>query len=153
MSTPPIVRPIAPGDHARWLPLWQGYNRFYGRHGASALPEEITAATWARFHDPAEPVHALVAEGEGRLLGLAHYLYHRSTTLLGPICYLQDLYTDEAARGRGVARALIEAVYAAARAAGSARVYWQTHETNAAARRLYDRVAERSGFIVYRRQL
>lgn len=153
MSMPYAIRPVAAGDHARWLPLWQGYNRFYGRHGASALPEEISAATWARFLDPAEPVHALVAEEQGRLLGLAHYLYHRSTTLLAPICYLQDLYTDEAARGRGVGRALIEAVYAQARQAGSARVYWQTQQGNATARRLYDAVAEWAGFIVYRHDL
>lgn len=153
MSEPFAVRPAAPGDHARWLPLWQGYNRFYGRHGASALPDAITAATWARFFDPAEPVHALVAEAGGRLLGLAHYLYHRSTTLLAPICYLQDLYTDEAARGRGVGRALIEAVYAQARQAGSTRVYWQTQQGNASARRLYDQVAEHAGFIVYRHDL
>jgi GNAT superfamily N-acetyltransferase len=153
MPAPFTVRPVVRGDYAQWLPLWEGYNRFYGRHGATALPAEITAATWARFFDACEPVHALVAEHEGRLLGLVHYLYHRSTTLLGPICYLQDLYTGEAARGRGVGRALIEAVYAAAREAGSARVYWQTHETNAAARRLYDQVAERSGFIVYRKPL
>ncbi len=153
MAEPLKIRPAARGDYDRWLPLWEGYNRFYGRHGATALPEEITRTTWARFFDAYEPVHALVAERDGRLLGLVHYLFHRSTTLLGPICYLQDLYTDESARGEGVGRALIEAVYERARGAGSARVYWQTHETNTTARQLYDQLAERSGFIVYRHSL
>ncbi|HWY25785.1 MAG TPA: GNAT family N-acetyltransferase [Nevskia sp.] len=153
MSPEFTIRPIARTDFAQWLPLWEGYNRFYGRHGATALPDEITRMTWARFFDAYEPVHALVAEQGGKLLGLTHYLYHRSTIMLGPICYLQDLYTDEGARGQGVARALIEAVYDKARAAGSSRVYWQTHETNTTARSLYDKLAERSGFIVYRHPL
>lgn len=148
-----LVRAVEPTDRARWLPLWEGYNAFYGRHGDTALPQHVTDATWARFLDPSEPMHALVAERDGALLGLAHYLFHRSTLLLGPTCYLQDLYTLEAARGSGVGRALVEAVYARARAAGAARVYWQTHETNATAMRLYDQVAERSGFVVYRKLL
>src|SRR5205085_3977976 len=97
------------------------------------------------------PVHALVAEEGAKLVGLTHFLYHRSTTSISNNCYLQDLFTVPEARGRGVARALIEAVYLRAAQAGAARVYWQTHETNEAAQRLYDRVAERSGFIVYRR--
>jgi GNAT superfamily N-acetyltransferase len=149
----PIVRAIARADQAAWRPLWDGYNAFYGRAGASALPEAVTETTWSRFFDADEPVHALVAEVDGRVAGIAHYLFHRSTTAIGPNCYLQDLFTSEAARGRGVGRALIEAVVERARAAGAARVYWQTHETNAAAQRLYDRVAERSGFIVYRKLL
>ena len=153
MSPPITIRPIAQTDFDAWLPLWDGYNKFYGRHGATALPVEITRTTWGRFLDAHEPVHALVAESEGRLIGLVHYLFHRSTTLLAPICYLQDLYTDEAARGLGVGRALIEAVYEQARMAGSARVYWQTHETNLTAMKLYDQVAERSGFVVYRKQV
>jgi len=147
------VRSIARSDFAQWLPLWDGYNAFYGRVGETALPAAVTETTWARFFDAYEPVHALVAEREGRLLGLAHYLFHRSTTILGPICYLQDLFTAADARGKGVGRALIEAVYERAASGGSTRVYWQTHETNATARALYDRVAERSGFIVYRKQL
>ena len=98
-------------------------------------------------------MHALVAETEGQLLGLVHYLFHRSTIHLEPVCYLQDLFTDARARGRGVATALIRAVYAAARAAGSQRVYWHTHESNATAQALYDKLAERSGFIVYRTQV
>jgi GNAT superfamily N-acetyltransferase len=147
------VRPIAREDFDAWLPLWEGYNAFYGRSGATALPDEITRSTWGRFFDEAEPVHALVAVRDGRLIGIVHYLFHRSTTLLGPICYLQDLFTDAEARGGGVGRALIEAVYAKAKAAGSTRVYWQTHETNTVAMRLYDQVAEKSGFLVYRKEV
>ena len=149
----PLIRPVDRADFDQWLPLWDGYNKFYGRSGATALPAEITRTTWARFFDAAEPVHALVAENDGRLVGLVHYLFHRSTTLIGPTCYLQDLFTAEAARGKGVGRALIEAVYQQARTAGAARVYWLTHETNATARRLYDLVAEHSGFIVYRKDI
>jgi len=144
-----IVRPIRPADWAEWLPLWDGYNTFYGRSGPTALPADITHMTWGRFFDADEPVHALVAESDGVLLGLAHYLFHRSTTLIGPNCYLQDLYTAQAARGKGVGRALIHAVYERAQAAGAPRVYWQTHETNLTAMRLYDSVADRSGFVVY----
>ena len=145
------VRPVTRQDYAQWAPLWDGYNAFYGRRGATALPDAITQMTWARFFDAYEPVHALVAESGGRLLGLTHYLFHRSTTAIEPSCYLQDLFTSEAARGKGVGRALIEAVYEKARQAGSRRVYWQTHETNHVAMRLYDQVAERSGFVVYRK--
>jgi len=148
-----IVRPIERRDFEGWLPLWNGYNAFYGRSGPTALAEEITRTTWARFFDDREPMHALVAERDGTLIGLAHYLFHRSTISIAATCYMQDLYTSEAARGSGVGTALIEAVYAAAVNAGSQRVYWQTHETNATAMHLYDRVAERSGFVVYRRML
>ena len=153
MTAVPTVRPVARADYAQWLPLWDGYNAFYGRAGATALPAEITAATWARFFDAYEPVHALVAESESGLVGLVHYLFHRSTTLIEPTCYLQDLFTGERTRGRGVGRALIEAVYERAKIAGCTRVYWLTHETNATARRLYDQLAENTGFIVYRKQL
>lgn len=148
-----IIRPVEAGDRDRWLSLWEGYNAFYGRAGDSALPAEITQTTWARFLNPAEPVHALVAVHGDALLGLAHYLYHRSTTAIGPSCYMQDLFTSPAARGRGVGRALIECVYEDARSAGASRVYWQTHESNHAAMHLYDAVAERSGFLVYRKLL
>ena len=148
-----LVRPVKPNDYEQWLPLWDGYNAFYERSGDTALPAEITAMTWARFFDPYEPVHCLVAEADGRLLGLTHYLYHRSTTAIAPSCYLQDLFTSAEARGRGVGRALIEAVYAAAHQAGSPRVYWQTHETNTDAMALYDKVAEKSGFLVYRKMV
>jgi GNAT superfamily N-acetyltransferase len=149
----PAIRTVASQDFASWRVLWDGYNEFYGRSGTTALPEEITRVTWARFFDADEPVHALVAEQDGRLIGLAHYLYHRSTTAIAPVCYLQDLFTAAAARGQGVGKALIEAVAAQAKAAGAARYYWQTHETNLTAQRLYDQVAERSGFIVYRGRL
>jgi len=147
-----LVRSVLAADFARWLPLWEGYNAFYGRAGPTALAETVTRTTWARFLDPAEPVHALVAESDGELLGIAHYIFHRSTISIPPICYLQDLYTVEHVRGRGVGRSLIEAVAARAREAGAERLYWLTHETNHTAIRLYDAVAERSGFIVYRRR-
>jgi GNAT superfamily N-acetyltransferase len=150
MSVDLIIRPVTRQDYERWLPLWDGYNAFYGRSGATALSPDITAMTWARFFDAYEPVHALVAARGGELLGLVHYLFHRSTTAIEPVCYLQDLFTDEAARVKGVGRALINGVYEQAKRAGSPRVYWQTHETNLTAMRLYDKVAERSGFVVYR---
>jgi GNAT superfamily N-acetyltransferase len=149
----PLVRPIERGDRTAWRPLFDGYNAFYGRQGPTALPEAVYATTWDRFFNPAEPVFALVAEQGGRLVGMVHYLFHRSTTAIAPICYLQDLFTAADARGGGIGRALIEAVYEAARAAGAYRVYWQTHETNATAMRLYDQVADKSGFLVYRREL
>jgi len=149
----PIIRDIARTDYVQWLPLWDGYNHFYGRSGPTALSDEITATSWARFFDEMEPVHCLVAEQDGRLVGLTHYLFHRSTTAIGPVCYLQDLFTSADARGKGVGRALIEAVYQRAREAGAVRVYWQTHETNHVAQSLYDRVAEKSGFIIYRQAI
>jgi GNAT superfamily N-acetyltransferase len=153
MSDNLSVRFVQRDDFDKWLPLWDGYNAFYGRSGATALPHEITAMTWSRFFDSYEPIHALVAESGGELLGLTHYLFHRSSILVEPMCYLQDLFTTEAARGKGVGRALIEGVYQQARLAGSPRVYWQTHETNRTARTLYDKVAENQGFIIYRKQL
>ena len=144
-----IVRSVAPADFDQWVPLWQGYNTFYQR----TLPADITRMTWARFFDAYEPVHALVAEKNGQMLGLVHYIFHRNTAMLGPACYLQDLFTAAAARGSGIGRALIEAVYERARAAGSPRVYWHTHETNLTAMKLYDKVAQLSGFVQYRKQL
>ena len=146
-----IVRAVRPEDYEPWLPLWDGYNAFYGRSGPTALAPEITRTTWQRFFDHYEPVHAMVAEQDGQLLGLVHYLFHRSTISIEPTCYLNDLFTSEAARGKGVARALIQAVYDRAREAGGWRVYWLTHETNATARLLYDKVADDTGFIVYRK--
>jgi GNAT superfamily N-acetyltransferase len=148
-----LIRPVEEKDFSAWLALWDGYNAFYGRSGPTALPEATTRITWERFFDGYEPVHALVAEAGGELLGLAHYLFHRSTTHPGPVCYLQDLFTSEGTRGRGVGRTLIEAVYRRAELAGAGRVYWQTHESNAVAMRLYDQVAEKSGFVVYRHLL
>lgn len=150
MSVTLVIRPVAPEEFSDWLPLWEGYNSFYGRSGATALPDHVTRATWNRFFDPAEPVHALVAEAGGRLVGLAHYLFHRNTILVEPACYMQDLFASEAVRGQGVGRRLVEAVYEQARLAGSSGVYWHTHETNATARALYDRMATNTGFLVYR---
>lgn len=147
------VRAIEPNDLAAWTPLWEGYNAFYGRSGATALDPRITAATWARFFDPAEPVHALVAERSGVMVGLVHYLYHRSTTRLELTCYLQDLFTAPDARGGGVGRALILGAYDHARRDGIRRVYWQTQADNAAGRLLYDKVARHMGFIVYAHEL
>jgi GNAT superfamily N-acetyltransferase len=151
MSSELSIRFVARQDYEQWLALWDGYNAFYGRAGATALAPEITAMTWARFFDADEPVHGLVAENGGRLLGLTHYLFHRSTTAIEPTCYLQDLFTSPGARGKGVGRALVNGVYQQARLAGSPRVYWQTHQTNLTAMRLYDEVAEHSGFVVYRK--
>jgi GNAT superfamily N-acetyltransferase len=145
----PIVRSVTPADLPQWAPLWEGYNRFYER----VIPAEVTAMTWSRFFDAYEPMHALVAEKDGRLLGLVHYLFHRNTAMIAPVCYLQDLFTQNAARGAGIGRVLIEAVYERARTAGSPRVYWMTHETNLTAMKLYDRIAERSGFVQYRKQI
>ncbi len=147
------IRPLQQSDYDDWRVLWDGYNAFYGRSGPTALPEDITRATWSRFFDPSEPMHALVAERDGSVVGLAHYIFHRSTTRLNDVCYMQDLFTAERMRGQGVGRQLIVAVYEAARKAGSSRVYWQTLNTNQAGRALYDKVAKHIGFIVYSHEL
>lgn len=147
------MREVEQSDFAQWKPLWDGYNAFYGRKDQTALPEATTLSTWSRFFDAYEPVHALVAERDGQLLGLAHFLFHRSTITIEPTCYLQDLFTLESARGKGVGRALIHELYRRARRAGCSRVYWLTHETNYTAMKLYDRVADKSGFVVYRKNL
>lgn len=147
------VRPVRRDDHEQWSSLWDGYNAFYGRSGATALAPDISRRTWERFFDEHEPVHALVAVRNERLVGLSHFVYHRSTTRLGDVCYLQDLFTDPAARGDGIGRLLIEATAEAARLAGSSRLYWQTQADNRMARRLYDRMAKHLGFIVYTREL
>ena len=148
-----LIRPIQQQDFAAWRPLWDGYNAFYGRSEETALPPEVTEATWHHFFDSAEPVFALVAETHGKLVGLAHYLFHRSTTRIELTCYLQDLFTSPPERGRAIGRALIEGVYDQARCAGLTRVYWQTHASNAAGRLLYDKVAAHLGFIVYSKDL
>lgn len=150
---PPVIRPLKQEDYAAWRPLWDGYNAFYGRHDLTALPEHITQVTWQRLLDPDEPVFGLVADAQGQLVGLAHYLFHRSMIRVEHVCYLSDLFTVPSLRGQGVGRSLIEAVCADARAAGSSRVYWQTHESNAAGRLLYDKVAGHQGYIVYSREL
>jgi GNAT superfamily N-acetyltransferase len=147
MSSRAVIRPIGKDERVNWEVLWQGYLRFYE---ASQTSEETDAA-WLRLHNPAEPMHALGAyEGE-RLLGIVHYLFHRSFWTVGNYCYLQDLFVDPSRRGAGIGRALIEAVYERAREAGASRVYWLTQEGNTVARALYDQVAQRSGFIQYRR--
>ncbi len=150
MSADLVIRPPRPSEYEPWLRLWEGYNSFYKRSGPTALPLEITRMTWSRFFDATEPVHALVAERDGALVGLVHYIFHRNTTMLGPTCYLQDLFTDATTRGQGVGRALITAVYEAAIDAGATRVYWHTHETNETAMQLYDKLAEKPGFVLYR---
>ena len=144
-----IVRPLRPGDREQWQPLWDGYNLFYERPN---LPDEITETSWQRFLDPEEPMFAAVAEVDGKVVGLVHYLYHRNTAMIEDACYLQDLFTAPDARGRGVGRALIEFVYGEAAKAGSRRVYWQTHELNPA-RKLYDQVATLTGFRRYVKEL
>jgi GNAT superfamily N-acetyltransferase len=153
LSEPVEVRAVQRADYPDWKQLWDGYNAFYGRVGDTALAPDITLTTWARFFDAYEPMHALVAEVAGGIVGLAHFLYHRSTIQIAPTCYLSDLFTADTVRGRGVGRALIGTVYEHAKLAGSPRVYWQTHETNSVAMRLYDQVAERSGFLVYRKSV
>jgi GNAT superfamily N-acetyltransferase len=140
------IRPIEKPDFEQWAPLWAGYNLFYDR---ARLDEEITRTTFARFLDDDAPVHAAVAQQGDRLVGLVHYLFHPSTTSIGPVCYLQDLFTDDSCRRKGVGRALIEFVYERAAQAGAGRVYWLTHETNTAAMRLYDQLAELTGFRRY----
>lgn len=153
MTHPFTIRTLLRSDRDQWRTLWDGYNAFYGRSGATALPDEITERTWERFFNDSEPVHALVAEDDGHVIGLVHYVFHRSTTRLNDICYLQDLFTAESRRGAGVGRKLILAVYEIALAAGSSRVYWQTQATNDAGRALYDKVAQHLGFIVYSHEL
>jgi GNAT superfamily N-acetyltransferase len=152
-NTELLLREVVPSDFAQWKPLWDGYNTFYGRKDQTALAEEITQRTWSRFFDAYEPLHAVVAEKQGQLIGLVHFIFHRSTITVEPSCYLQDLFTLESARGEGVGRALIQEVYDRAKVSGCSRVYWHTHETNATAMKLYDQVAEKSGFVVYRKSL
>ena len=141
------IRPIRADELAEWESLWQNYQAFY----KVVIPDQTTAVTWARLHDPAEAMGVFGAYMNGRLCGIVHYLFHRSCWTVGDYCYLQDLFVAEGARNLGVGRALILAVEDRARAAGASRVYWLTHETNADARVLYDRLAERSGFIQYRK--
>jgi GNAT superfamily N-acetyltransferase len=140
------IRPISAADHAAWLPLWQGYQRFYN----AVITPEVSALTWQRFLDPSEPMHAALAWQDGVAVGLVHFIYHRSCWTEGDYCYLQDLFVATDVRGAGVGRQLIEHVYAHAHAAGASRVHWLTQEDNSQARWLYERIAERSGFIQYR---
>ena len=153
MPTLPHIRPITNTDYAEWLPLWVSYNAFYGRQGDTALDLNITETTWARFLNDHEPVHAFVAEQDDQLVGLVHFIFHRSTSRLNDVCYLQDLYVKKDLRGTGIGRQLITAVYDAALTAESSRVYWQTQDSNVAGRTLYDKVAKHLGFIVYSHEL
>ena len=141
-----LRQPVAT-DRAHWNELWNGYLRFY----RAKLAPAVTETTWTRLLDPAEQPHGLVAEVDGKLVGLAHYLFHRSAWTVGDFCYLNDLFVSEGARGHGAGRALIEAVYAKADEHGAERVYWLTQEFNADARALYDTLARRTSFIQYRR--
>ena len=149
MSADVAIRPVGNSERADWEPLWKGYLDFY----KASVPKQVYDTTWARLHDPAEPMWLLGAYVEGKLKGIVHYLYHRSCWTVGDYCYLQDLFVAEDARQHGLGRALIEAVYAKARADGASRVHWLTHETNATARALYDTLADRPGFIQYRKLL
>ena len=144
-----VIRLLGEADRAEWEVLWKGYQVFY----KTDIPAEVTDLTWARFADPAEPMHALGAFVDGRLHGIVHYIFHRSCWTEGDYVYLQDLFTRPGSRGKGVGRALIAAVKDAATAAGASRVHWLTHEINAEAMVLYNRVAERSGFLQYRIRL
>jgi GNAT superfamily N-acetyltransferase len=143
------ILPLRPGDHAGWLPLWRGYQSFYGVD----IPPDVSATTWARLLDPAEPVAGALAWRGPDAIGLVHHIRHRSCWTAGDYCYLQDLFVAQEVRGAGIGRKLIAHVYAAAEREGCSRVYWLTHETNATAMLLYDRVAERSGFVQYRKNL
>ena len=141
------IRPVGANERADWEPLWQGYLTFY----KATLPQAATDTAWARFHDAAEPMFLLGAYVDGKLTGIVQYLYHRSTWTPGDYCYLQDLFVADTVRGAGIGRRLIAHVYEAAKAAGCSRVHWLTHETNTDAMLLYDRIAERSGFVQYRK--
>lgn len=143
------IRPLTRADRRQWEPLWRNYLVFY----KTSVADDVTETTFARFFDDTEPMHALVAERDGEIVGIVHYIFHRSTWTKGPYCYLQDLFTAEHARGAGVGRKLIEAVYERAKGQGASRVYWLTQEDNATARALYDKLADRSGFIQYRKLL
>lgn len=141
------VRALARADEPQWRRLWSAYLRFY----ETELPEEVYAATFARLLSQDHPQWALIAELDGAPVGLVHFLYHRHNWRIEDVCYLQDLYADPQVRGKGVGRALIEAVYAAADANDTPAVYWLTQDFNTTARKLYDRIGELSPFIKYNR--
>ena len=144
-----MIRPIEPGDRAEWTQLWKAYLAFY----ETVLSDEVYASTWSRLLDPNEPTWGALALQDGVPVGLVHWIYHRHNWTIADTCYLQDLFVAPEGRGRGIGSALIDHVAADATAMGSSRVYWLTHESNATARALYDRVAQRSDFIQYRRNL
>lgn len=142
------IRSLRPEDKAAWLPLWRGYLEFY----ETSVSDDVTDATWRRIVDPAGQIHGFCAiDPSGKLIGIVHYLYHPVTWSIGPRCYLEDLFVSPDRRGSGAGRALIEAVYRAADEAGADQVYWLTAHSNATARQLYDRVAQVTPFVKYRR--
>lgn len=141
------IRPLTAEDQPQWRKLWTGYLAFYD----TSVSEDVMATAFARFLDPARPQWALVAEQDGRLIGLVHYIFHPHNWRIEDVCYLQDLYVDPAVRGGGTGRALIEAVYAAADANGTPSVYWLTQDFNTGARQLYDRIGRVTPFIRYQR--
>ncbi|MGY3300634.1 GNAT superfamily N-acetyltransferase [Pseudomonas sp. TE6288] len=143
------LRPVRAEDHAAWLPLWQAYLRFY----QTELPGAVNSSTWQRLLDADEPTHSTLAWVDGKAVGMVNFIYHRSNWSIENSCYLQDLYVDSEIRGLGIGRQLIEHVYATAKAAGCIKVHWLTHETNATAISLYEQVAERPGFIQFRKAL
>jgi GNAT superfamily N-acetyltransferase len=146
-DTTVVIKPVGADERAAWEPLWNGYLAFY----KATLAPGASDIAWQRFHDPAEPMHLFGAYVDGTLTGIVQFLYHRSTWTPGNYCYLQDLFVDDSARGLGLGRALIEAVYAKAKADGCSRVHWLTQNGNAQARILYDQVADNSGFMQYRK--
>ncbi|MHC8405013.1 GNAT family N-acetyltransferase [Pseudomonas sp. TMB3-21] len=143
------IRQVSGDDYAAWLPLWQAYLRFYN----TELPEAVTQSTWQRMLDPNEPTHAALAWAGDEAVGMVHFIYHRSNWSIENSCYLQDLLVTPETRGTGVGRQLIEYVYATAKQDGCCKVHWLTHETNATAIQLYERIAERPGFIQFRKGL
>ena len=144
---PVRIRPLEADDYDSWLPLWKGYLDFY----EVSVPDEVTAETWRRLIDPDGPVFGFGAIVGGRLVGIVHYLFHPVTWAIADRCYLEDLFVSPEARGSGAGRALIEAVYRAADAAGADQVYWLTAQSNKTAQLLYDRIGQRTPFIKYRR--
>jgi GNAT superfamily N-acetyltransferase len=143
------IRPIEAADHEAWYPLWRGYQEFYH----ADIPKRVSDITWSRLLDSNEPMGGAVAVGDGAVVGIVHWIFHRSCWTEGDYCYLQDLFVAPAWRGKRVGRGLIEFVYDVARAQGCARVHWLTQESNHEARKLYDRIGTRSGFIQYRHLL
>ena len=147
--TDAAIRPLRPGDEVDWRRLWTGYLEYY----ETRVSDAVYASTFRRLLSGAGgEFRGLIAELGGQPVGLVHYLFHRHCWKIENTCYLQDLYTDPAARGRGVARALIEAVYAAADAEGAPSVYWLTQEFNYRGRMLYDKVGVKTPFIRYDRR-
>lgn len=150
MTRPDVtLSPLTAADHDAWMPLWRGYQAFY----KVDIPAEVSRVTFARLTDPAEPMGGALARIGDRAVGLVHHIRHRSCWTVGDYVYLQDLYVAETERGSGIGRLLIEYVYARAAEQGCARVHWLTHETNTHAMLLYDRIAERSGFVQYRHKV